>query len=259
MSQSFDELAVNYDAAFTNTIIGRHQRIQVWNYLKESLPGDKKLRILETNCGTGEDALFLSEMGHRVLATDISEPMIKKASEKSELPEFAVLNMLNIQSLAPGKFDLVFSNFGGLNCLSPVEMRNYIQQVAQILTKSGRFIAVVMPNFCFMETFYFLLKLRPRKAFRRLRKGSVDVRLNGSSMPIWYYSPKDMKGLAGKQFSIRKTHGIGTFIPPSYLEPLISRAPGLVALLNSLDKRFSRNRLAASISDHYLIDFELLS
>ena len=54
---AFDRLAGSYDEVFTRSVIGRVQRGVVWKVLAETFrPGD---RILELNCGTGEDALFL--------------------------------------------------------------------------------------------------------------------------------------------------------------------------------------------------------
>jgi ubiquinone/menaquinone biosynthesis C-methylase UbiE len=39
-------------------------------------------KILEVNCGTGEDALWLSAQNYEVTATDISEAMIGVAKAK---------------------------------------------------------------------------------------------------------------------------------------------------------------------------------
>ena len=36
-------------------------------------------RVLELNCGTGEDAVFLARRGVRVLATDLSGAMVEAA------------------------------------------------------------------------------------------------------------------------------------------------------------------------------------
>ncbi len=37
----------------------------------------KGLDILELNCGTGEDAVLFSEKGFNIVATDVSEEMLK--------------------------------------------------------------------------------------------------------------------------------------------------------------------------------------
>ena len=55
---AFDRVASSYDELFTHTAIGRAQRKQVWEKLLAAFPPGS--RILELNCGTGEDARFLA-------------------------------------------------------------------------------------------------------------------------------------------------------------------------------------------------------
>jgi ubiquinone/menaquinone biosynthesis C-methylase UbiE len=78
----FDQSAAAYDADFSFSMIGRAQRDIVHEYLENNLNFGKVLRILELNCGTGEDALFFAKKGADVLATDISEKMLETAKEK---------------------------------------------------------------------------------------------------------------------------------------------------------------------------------
>ena len=67
---AFDTIAEQYDDLFTHSLIGRAQRNVVWEVLRHTfIPRE---RILELNCGTGEDALFLSRMGVSVHACDAS-------------------------------------------------------------------------------------------------------------------------------------------------------------------------------------------
>ena len=66
----FDALAADYDRSFTASAIGQRMRAAVWRRLDTAFaPGE---RVLELNCGTGEDAVHLAERGVRVLATDVS-------------------------------------------------------------------------------------------------------------------------------------------------------------------------------------------
>ena len=81
MQNAFDQIASSYDETFTYTEIGKKQRNIVWDYLKRTLPADTQLDILELNCGTGEDALFLANIGHSVTATDASEEMLNITNE----------------------------------------------------------------------------------------------------------------------------------------------------------------------------------
>src|SRR5579863_1282907 len=77
---AFDTIAEQYDDIFTRSLIGRAQRDAVWHVLEETFrAGD---HVLELNCGTGEDALFLSRLGVSVFACDVSEKMIAVAARR---------------------------------------------------------------------------------------------------------------------------------------------------------------------------------
>lgn len=60
-SPPFDDLAAGNDAAFTDSSIGREMRAIVWRRLDALFQPD--MRILELNCGTGEDAGRLALRG----------------------------------------------------------------------------------------------------------------------------------------------------------------------------------------------------
>ena len=79
----FDIMAETYDEDFTLSSIGQLQRACVWDAIG-SLVNNKlvPLKILEINCGTGEDAIHFAKLGHQVMATDLSATMIAKAGNK---------------------------------------------------------------------------------------------------------------------------------------------------------------------------------
>src|SRR5439155_27048295 len=87
--------------------------------------------ILELNCGTGEDALYLARRGVHVMATDASEPMLHIARQKAQqagLSDRIDVCRMTIEALTtagwpdapclPRAFDGALSNFGGLNCVA---------------------------------------------------------------------------------------------------------------------------------------------
>jgi ubiquinone/menaquinone biosynthesis C-methylase UbiE len=257
-SALFDSIAQQYDGIFTNSIIGKLQRNRVRNYLDSWLP-KHSLNILELNCGTGEDAIWFAKRGHNVLATDISEQMISITQNKianSNLDQNIRTQKLDIYSidrlLTSIKFDLVFSNFGGLNCLSGNEINSVSNKIKKLLNPDGKFIAVVMSDFCLIESIYFLFKLRLSDIFRRKKNQQVDI--NGSSVLTYYYHPKRFHKFFIEDFVINKTIAIGLFIPPSYLNNYFSRKNKILKTLNTLENIFGDNSVTASMSDHFLID-----
>src|ERR1700684_152928 len=76
----FDLLAEEYDTEFTRTLVGRAQRDAVWNVLDRHFKAGQ--RMLELNCGTGEDAVHLAHRGIRVVGCDASEKMIEVARRR---------------------------------------------------------------------------------------------------------------------------------------------------------------------------------
>lgn len=261
MISEFDKAAVSYDVDFTETKIGLLQRKSVYKNVETLLrKPTKKLNILEVNCGTGQDATFMAKQGHRVFATDISSQMISEATRKvanqklDNLISLQQADMLELEGIcSTSSFDLIFSNFGGLNCLSPSQITEMGSVFSQLLKPQGKLCLVVMPSFCVWECSYFLLKLKLKEAFRRTRK-SVFANVSGELVETWYYSPNKFTSLIGNHFIKRKILPIGFFIPPSYLESFFRNKPKTLRALHKLERIFSQFSWLSAWSDHYYIE-----
>ena len=255
MKADFDNAASNYDATFTHAVIGSMQRNLVYEQLSAHLKANPPKKILEINCGTGEDAIWLGKQHFDVVATDISEKMIEVAQSKTRLENihFVKSNMNGIyKEFNPNSFDLVFSNFGGLNCLAPDELAAFFKNIDSILTPNGKMILVIMPKNTFWEQCYFLLKMEFKKAFRR--KGAFAMaNVDGEKVKTYYYNPKDIVNLANTKFAVREWKPIGFFIPPSYLETFFKNKPKLISFLNVLEQNVKNASWLAKYADHYLI------
>lgn len=297
MHLAFDSIANDYDKSFTHTALGRSMRERVWQILEDLLIrrfGDLKMNFqnnqittspnpqaLELNCGTGEDAIWLARQGWQVLATDVSAEMVEVARAKAaaQLSEsssaekrlqFQVCSFSEIGRFSGRKFDLVFSNFGGLNCASPEDLQKLSFDLQKLVASGGVFIAVVMSRFCWQETLYFLLKGKPREAFRRWNRKPVNARLDEKTIvPTWYYSPKEFARLfCTTDLEVRRAEReerrtwksvvqrpVGFWLPPSYLSPFFEKRPRLLGFLNFLEKNLAPAWLAPA-SDHFLICLE---
>ena len=105
----FDQMAKEYDEVFTRSMIGRTQRNAVWSVATEVFP--RGSHVLELNCGTGEDALFLARNGVSVTACDASPEMVDVASSRwrNEAPNARIsFNLLPTERLRvpnPETFD----------------------------------------------------------------------------------------------------------------------------------------------------------
>lgn len=264
MKAAFDYIAPHYDQNFTHTLVGTLQREKVWNYLNDILP-QHPISILELNCGTGEDAIYLAEKGHQVTATDISSKMISVAASKASEIKLhdkitfrqCDLNKLEEAQFSNNSFDLIFSNFGGLNCLDTIALKRLSNTAAKLLKPNGRLIGVIMPVFCLWETCYFLIKLEGKKAFRRTTPEPLQVDIEGQTVETWYYSPKKIKNIFADNFVTKGLKPVGFFLPPSYMQHFFRNKERLLRKLDSFEERFNVLKTLSGCADHFLIDLEL--
>jgi ubiquinone/menaquinone biosynthesis C-methylase UbiE len=263
MRQAFDTIAEDYDASFTYSIVGKAQRENVWSYLESALSPNDESKILELNCGTGEDALWFASKGHKVLATDISEKMLEITKDKINIASL----LSRVQTMQTDirkidsagikeKFDLIFSNFGGMNCISFDEMEKLPSEIKKLLNPDGHLIMVIMPTFCLWETIYFLRKLDFRKAFRRLSKNGTIARFNCTEIKTFYFSPKRIKKLFKRDFEVITIKPMGFFIPPSYLDNFFSSRQKMINTLKILEQAVNGFSFFAGSSDHFLIHLQ---
>ncbi|MBN8703720.1 MAG: methyltransferase domain-containing protein [Bacteroidetes bacterium] len=258
VEQAFDLYATNYDEEFTSSFVGKAQRNVVYHNLNSTL--DKENAVLEVNCGTGEDALWLSPKVNSVIATDISASMINTAKIKLQKTQLDNVK-LEISSYAdlskkflPNSFDVVFSNFGGLNCIDEHEFMQAIDAMTKLLKPKGKLVFVIMGRFCLVESLYFLFKLNLKKIFRRLSRSGISTTINDITFNTYYYSPKKIKQLTGASFKMLRLRGVGILLPPSYLSNKFSSK--LTNIIYGVDLFLSRFSWSAYISDHYYIELE---
>ncbi|GAB5528396.1 MAG: hypothetical protein Roseis3KO_01730 [Roseivirga sp.] len=262
MTEFFDIASRTYDQDFTETYTGRLQRDQVWKYLDQHTAQAGSLHVLELNCGTGEDAVHLAKSGHVITATDISEEMLERAREKATeqgISHKIHLDRLDITQIDSThinhKFDLVFSNFGGLNCIGRAELEKFKADIRQLLKPNGTLIMVIMPELCIWESFYFLAKFRLNQVFRR-KKTSVMADVSGVAVETWYYSPKKLSKVFKPEFSKVRLKPIGFFAPPSYMETFVKRHPLFFRFIGFMEQHFSRFGWQSHMADHYYIELQ---
>lgn len=256
MEADFDIASQEYDSIFTHSNIGKAQRNRVYKYINPIIKQDKKLSILELNCGTGEDAIYFSELGHDVIASDLSEGMIAvaKAKKNAENVAFSVQDINTItEDTFNKKFDLIFSNFGGLNCLSSEQLSTFFKTASEVLLPNGKLVIVIMPKQCLWEQLYFSLKGDFKKAKRRNTTKSIPANVHGIDVETWYYNPEDIVSLSKKEFTLTNVQPIGLTIPPSYLENSILAKKPLLPIFKVIDSIFT-GRFWGKYADHLLLE-----
>jgi SAM-dependent methyltransferase len=257
---AFDGIAATYDQTFSHTLLGRIYRRAVWRRLDVLF--HRGFRVLELNCGTGEDALYLASRGVWVLATDASEAMLEQTARKAREHRLDALirtAALDLADLGSGRalevlehydppLDGALSNFGGLNCVSDLEP--IAEGLASVLKERAPALLCLMGRLVPWEWVWYCA--RPSRAFRRLKAGGAEWR----GLRIRYPTIGEVKRVFGRYFRVVRVAGIGFLLPPPYAEGIARRVPWLLRGLDRLERRMEAVPPLPWLSDHYLVELE---
>ena len=166
---AFTTQSAIFDQIYSGNTIVNYKRARVRSHVLQYLKPDSL--ILELNSGTGEDAVFFAQKGHRVHATDISKGMQQELKRKAEMNGMqnrisnelcSYTKLYQLQNKGP--YDHIFSNFAGLNCTD--ELGKVLDSFNSLLKPGGTVTLVVLPKFCLWE-FLLIFKGKFCTAFRR--------------------------------------------------------------------------------------------
>jgi SAM-dependent methyltransferase len=253
----FDAMATDYDRGFTESAIGGRMRAAVWRRLDVCFQGGD--RVLELNCGTGEDAVHLARRGVSVVATDIAPSMLDVARAKVaragvrdlvELRQLAIESLPALASASSAPFDGALSNFGGLNCVA--DLRPVVSGLAGALRPGAVALLCVMGPVVPWEWGWYLGRGEPATAFRRLRPRGVEWR----GLTIRYPSIRAVRRAFAPWFRRRRVSAIGALVPPSYAERWAAARPGLLERLDRWERRVETWPLVPWLADHFLLELE---
>ncbi len=257
-AKAFSEQAPVFDELYGADAIIQYKRERVRNHVLSFLK--EHSNILELNSGTGEDAIFFAAQGHKVHATDIAEGMQQRLIEKvagagfkekisTELCSFTALNTLKNK----GPYDLIFSNFAGLNCTN--DLSTVVGSFDQLLNPGGMLTLVILPKFCLWELL-LVFKGKFKTATRRFfsSKGR-KAKVNGVPFTCWYHPPGSIIRLLKNKYSLTGIEGLCTIVPPSYMENFAIKHPGLFSYLVKKENKFKSRWPWKYIGDYYIISF----
>ena len=213
-------------------------------------------RILELNAGTGLDACFFAANGYNVCATDLSDGMVEQMRlkvKKYHLEEMLVVKQCSYTNLnrleEEGKFNYIFSNFGGLNCIA--DLTEVTRYIPNLLKPGGYATFVIMPPVCPWE---MLTVVKGNKeAFRRFRKKGSMAHLEGQYFLTYYFTPSQVLKAFGSNFTKVKLEGLGCFSPPPYAQKFATKLPRTYKFLTGIDDKLSGYYPFNSWADHFII------
>lgn len=259
VNAAFSKQSTHFDDDDLANPILQRCREQVYAHVDRLIKPDSS--ILELNAGTGIDAIRFAGRGHTVCATDLSDGMIKQMKKKLarlQLEERVSVRQLSfdqLNELKGKKFDYVFSNFGGLNCMK--DLHKITEHLQEILNPGGYVTWVIMPPVCPWEILG-LLKGNPH-ALRRFSKNGVAAHLEGEYFRVWYHSLGFIKKSFGDRFKLIHHEGLAAISPPPHASSFAIKHPALDKILYradaSLRNHFPFNRWA----DHVIVSFQFIA
>lgn len=253
---AFSKQAPLFDELYADDTIIQYKRRRVRDHILQWLkPGSN---ILELNAGTGEDAVFFALQGHTVHATDISATMLERLEKK--VKKYGLLNNItneicsytdlkNLQT--PGTYDLIFSNFAGLNCTN--ELQKVLRSFDGLLKPGGLVTLVILPKFCLWE-FLLVFKGKFKTAFRRF-SGSKGTQayVEGELFRCSYYNPSFIRKHLKNSFELIALEGLCTLVPPSYLQGFPEKHPKIYQSLVKKENKWKAKWPWTTIGDYYII------
>ncbi|MBL0183804.1 MAG: class I SAM-dependent methyltransferase [Chitinophagaceae bacterium] len=253
---AFTRQSAAFDELYGSNPVIQYKRERVRNHVQQYLLPHSN--ILELNSGTGEDAIWFAQPGHTTHATDLSAGMqdilknkvaTLKLDDKisTEVISFTQLENLKQQT----RYDLIFSNFAGLNCTG--ELDKVLDSFSVLLKPGGIATLVILPKFCLWE-FLLLFKGKFKTAFRRfLSSKGVTAHIEGEYFKCWYYNPSFIIKHLQKEFDLVAVEGLCTLVPPSYMEGFAEKHPNFYAFLGSKEEKWKGKWPWRNIGDYYII------
>ncbi len=258
-AEAFSAQSIKFDQLYGLDKIIQYKRQRVRNHVEKLLLPNSN--ILELNAGTGEDAIFFASKGHLVHAIDISKGMLQVLSEKIEyfenkenisfeLCSFTALNELQNK----GPFDVIFSNFAGLNCTNEID--KVFAYFDNLLKPKGKVVLVMLPDFCLWEIF-LLFRGQFKTAFRRFfsSKGA-KASIEGKSFTCWYYQPNYIIRRLSEKFELIDLEGLCSLVPPNYYVNFPNKFPKLLKFLMRVEVNNCRKWPWKYIGDYYIISLK---
>lgn len=265
---AFDGSASGYDAAFTDSLLGRWLRRAVWSHLDAVFQAGES--VLDLGCGTGEDAVWLARRGIDVHAIDDSPAMLEAARVKARMHgvadriTFARVDLGSVRPHDPfriadtpagdRRFHGGLSNFGALN--SQRSHHDLAAALAQWILPGGRLALVVMGPLCPWEWVWYTGQGKLGTAVRRFRNNASAPLSESAQMRVWYPSPRRLRRELWPYFKARRTVGIGVVLPPTFASRWVEQCPRLFRRLAGIDRYVGRVFPGTWLNDHYLMLFE---
>jgi deazaflavin-dependent oxidoreductase (nitroreductase family) len=238
---AFDSASEEYDYTIGNNFINMWIRKRSIQVLLDYARQDDV--ALEVGCGTGAEAMEISNHVAGVVATDISAGMIallsRKVNAKRAGGKVSVLKLGAAEisqaatSLPGGKTRLAYSFNGALNCEPSIE--RVPSELAKVIEPGGHFVCSIRNTLCLSEALVHGLFLQFDRMAPRKRQ-PIMVSVGGQDIPSYYYSPSRFVRFFSPLFRVRRTMALPAILPPAYLSDAYFRARGVLSFAERIER-----------------------
>ena len=260
IAEAFSRTAEKYDSFAEDHPHLTRMRNKVYSHVMKHVP--RGARILELNAGTGTDAVQLAQRGYLIHATDIAPGMLNRLREKvtslglQDRVTMEERSFLSLESTQGAPFDAVFSDLGGLNCVT--DLTPVIKQLPSVLKRGGIVVWVLMPHVCLWELVE-VFRGNVSLAFRRFSRGRVRANLEGLNFDVYYFSPRQVIRWFGDRFALIALDGLSVITPTAESRNFARWYPRLYRTLSWLDDRLSPHWPWNGWGDFYMLTMRYTS
>jgi len=166
-----------YDRSMRLLTLGRIDRIKGKIADRWIEPGQA---VLEIGCGTGSLAARMAARGARVVAIDVSEPMLALARTTAPAVELHHMTAVEIGDLGTERFDRIVATLS-LSELSEAEVDHVVRACARLLRPGGRLVVAD--------------EVEPRQRWRRLLATLVRAPLAAITFLLTQNTTHALRGL----------------------------------------------------------------
>jgi SAM-dependent methyltransferase len=140
----YNELADWYHLIFDDWDRSIARQAAILNGLLASRLGNAPLNVLDCACGIGTQAIGLAQLGHHVVASDLSPAAVRRAEEEARQRklqiQFLVSDMTSLNEIEQKNFDAVIAVDNALPHLDASQLKQAAAAIASKLRPSGLFI-----------------------------------------------------------------------------------------------------------------------
>jgi len=252
----YDQDAISFEQRYWSNIV--LQKIR--QGFREHLYQHDFESVLEIGSGTGIDLLHLGKAypEKKIYGIDISPQMVAYSRQKLEMERLSNVRVEagTIETVRDVfgnmKFDLIFVFFGAFNTTENIS--NIPGQLSDILSENGKVILTFVNKWYLAEILIHLMKLRPGKAFKRIKPiwGGYS---NEKFLESKCYSSKQIKKLFENRFTIQAQRGYSILYPAWYRHNWVGKlGPRISHLLWVFDEWINKT-IFWSTGEYFLYSF----